>query len=136
MPPKRNLAVPTRAWPTLDGRMSVSQERNCSDDAPPAGSPGGSSSAEGFGHRPPAPWPAPCSEQGAGHGAGGRCPNPSADDDPPGLPAGGASSLQFLSWLTDILPSKVGQALVGTAKFLFGGIAHTVERQAIEAAHE
>ena len=52
-----------------------------------------------------------------------------------GQKPGGASALQFLSWLGDVLPSKVSQALVGTAKFLFGGIAHTLTRQAIEAAH-
>jgi hypothetical protein len=52
-----------------------------------------------------------------------------------GQKAGGASALQFLSWLHDFMPSSVAQALEGTAKFLFGGIAHTVSRQAIEAAH-
>ncbi len=52
-----------------------------------------------------------------------------------GQKAGGASAVQFLSWLHDFLPSGVSQALTGTAKFLFGGIAHTVTRQAIEAAH-
>jgi hypothetical protein len=52
-----------------------------------------------------------------------------------GQKAGGASAVQFLSWLRDALPPSVEQSLVGTAKFLFGGIAHTVSRQAIEAAH-
>lgn len=52
-----------------------------------------------------------------------------------GQKAGGASIFQFLHWMGDTLPSGVGQALVGTAKFLFGGIAHTLTRQAIEAAH-
>src|SRR5260370_15640646 len=39
--------------------------------------------------------------------------------------ARGASAVQFLSWLSDVLPSKVWQALVGTAKILFGWIVHT-----------
>jgi hypothetical protein len=51
-----------------------------------------------------------------------------------GQKAGGASITQFLGWLTDVLPSKVGQALVGTAKFLFAGIPHTAERFGIELA--
>jgi hypothetical protein len=51
-----------------------------------------------------------------------------------GQKPGGAGALQFLSWLHDISPSSVIQALTGTAKFLFGGIEHTAQRAAIEFA--
>lgn len=56
------------------------------------------------------------------------------NDAQKGQKAGGASALQFLGWLRDALPPSVGQALVGTAKFLFGSIPHTAERFAIEMA--
>lgn len=49
-----------------------------------------------------------------------------------GIKAGGAGPLQFLQYLNDVLPSKVGQALVGTAKFLVAGIEHSVQRTLVE----